>query len=231
MREIDTEYRQISCLTDPRFYKIYYSRIDPAPILVLGINPGGAPDQIEPIKSASEGFFENFEHDYVDCDYPMQRVMFPFLKTILGASDDELRRVPKTNLAFRRSPGEDSFKQYHPMTLGAAMREAKPSLSRIIRNVQPKLILMETMKPELFGKLYCDGNSGRTIREPLLAMHRGSQVRAFQATLMPIVCLDRAIPVVAIGYPSSTSFSKSHVWRAITGAVRSVFEEYGACFR
>jgi len=69
------EYRQLSGLSDPLLYKIFYSRIDPAPLLVLGINPGGAPDHPEAIISASDGYFENREHDYVDCRYSMQRVM------------------------------------------------------------------------------------------------------------------------------------------------------------
>jgi hypothetical protein len=231
MREIESEYRQVSGLSDSRYYKIFYSRIDPAPMLLLGINPGGAPDQAGEILSASEGYFENFEHDYVDCDYTLQRVMLPFLQQILGATCDEIRHVPKTNLAFRRSPDEDRFKQYHPMTLGAAMKEARPSLSRIIRTVEPKMILMETMKPDVFSSLYCGGDAGESIGEPLMAMHRGRQVRAFQAKLMTVICLDRTIPVVAIGHPSSTSFSRPTVWGKITGAVRSVCQDFGICYR
>jgi hypothetical protein len=231
MREIDAEYRQLSGSNNPSYYKIFYSRIDPAPILVLGINPGGAPDQPEAIVSASPGYFDNFEHDYVDCDYTLQRIMLPFLQHILGATVDEVRRVPKTNLAFRRSPGEDSFQQYHPMTLGAAIKEAKPALSRIICNVEPKLILMETMKPVMFSALFCGGGVGQLIAETVMALHRGKQVRAFEAKLMPVTCLGRAIPVVAIGHPSSTSVSTQPVWTAITGAVRSVCENFGACYR
>jgi hypothetical protein len=154
-----------------------------------------------------------------------------YAQDILRATRDEIRRVPKTNLAFRRSPGGDSFKQYHPMTLGDAMQEARPSLARIICNVQTKMILMETMKPEVFSKLYCGGATGQLIREPLMAMHRGRQVRAFQATLISVLCLGRVIPVIAIGHPSSTSFSTPPVWNEITGAVRSVCEEFGACYR
>jgi hypothetical protein len=105
MRDIDAEYRKLSGLSDPRYYKIFYSRIDPAPLLVLGINPGGAPDQAEEIISASDGYFDNFEHDYVDCAYTIQRVMLPFLRNILGATDEKVRRIPKTNLAFPGLPG------------------------------------------------------------------------------------------------------------------------------
>ena len=144
---------------------------------------------------------------------------------------DEIHHIPKTNLAFRRSPGEVSFQQYHSMTLGSAMKEASSSLSRIIRNVEPKMIMMETMKPEKFAALYCGGVRGRLIREPLMAMHRGKKVRAFQAQLMPVACLGRNIPVVAIGHPSSTSFSTAHVWSATTAAVRGVCQEFGVCYR
>lgn len=227
MRDIDAEYRKLSGLSDSRYYKIFYSRIDPAPLLVLGINPGGAPDQVEEIISASDDYFDNYEHDYVDCDYTIQRVMLPFLQNILGATSEEIRKIPKSNLAFRRSPAEDSFRLYHPMTLAAAMKEARPSLSRLIHNVQPKVILLETMKPEVFSQLYCGGETGRLIRDPLMAMHRGRSVRAFQAKLMWVECLQRSIPIVAIGHPSSGSFSTGQVWGAITTAVTSVCEEFG----
>jgi hypothetical protein len=113
---------------------------------LLGINPGGDPSRPENIVSASDSYFVNFEHDYLDCNYPMQGAMLPFLRYVLGASDEQIRRVPKTNLAFRRSRGEDAFKQYHSMTLPAAMEEARPALMRIVRYVQPKVILLETMK-------------------------------------------------------------------------------------
>ena len=194
MSDIDTEFRKSSGLSDPRYYKIFYSRIDPAPLLVLGINPGGAPDQEEEIISASAGYFEKFEHDYVDCDYAIQRVMLPFLQNILGATSEEIRGIPKSNLAFRRSPGEDSFRAYHQLTLAAAMKESHPSMVRIIQNVQPKMILLETMKPEVFSTLYCRGESGLLIQQPLMAMHRGRSVRAFQANLMHVTCVEPQDP-------------------------------------
>ena len=41
MSRLDAEFRATSGLTDRRFYKIFYSAIAPAPLLVLGFNPGG----------------------------------------------------------------------------------------------------------------------------------------------------------------------------------------------
>lgn len=43
MKSLDKRYREIAGLSDPRYYKIFYSRIDPADILVVGINPAGDP--------------------------------------------------------------------------------------------------------------------------------------------------------------------------------------------
>ena len=46
-----------------------YSRIDPSDALVLGINPGGDPGTWTEDMLASRSFYENWEHEYVDCKY------------------------------------------------------------------------------------------------------------------------------------------------------------------
>ena len=43
MKELDSEYRDRSGLTERRHYSIFYSRIPPSPLMILGINPGGNP--------------------------------------------------------------------------------------------------------------------------------------------------------------------------------------------
>lgn len=233
MRQIDAEYRRRSGLNDSAMYKLFYSRIDPAPLLVIGINPGGDPSKPDSLLSASTAFFENYEHDYVDCSYAIQRAMLPFLQSILGATTDQIRRIPKTNLAFRHSPGEDDFKKIHGMTLNDGMLEAKPELEKIICHVQPSMILLETMKPERFASLFGRNKweSAEQIAHDLHAIHRGKQVRAFVARKLPLTCLGRSIPIVSIGHPSSGSFSKPDVWNSITKATRRVCEDFSVCFQ
>lgn len=228
MRAIDSEYRAHTGFTDSRFYKIFYSRIDPAPLLVLGVNPGGDPENPSSLISASSSFFENYEHDYVDCSYTIQRMMLPLLEHVLKATPDQIRAIPKTNLAFRRSPKEDGFKKYHGMSLADGMKESKPWLERIIRHVSPKMILLETMKPERFASLYggVEWSRAQPIADDLTANHRGAMVRAFTAKELPIGALDTTIPVVAIGHPSVGSFSKGSVWQAITASVSAVCRAY-----
>jgi hypothetical protein len=104
--------------------------------LILGTNPGGNPDAwieetiefypadwVDRILS-NDFWFENFEHEYVHCSYSIKSVMNPFLKYVLNVTDDGLRKIPKSNLAFRRSQGTDSFKKIHNTTLTSAQREA-----------------------------------------------------------------------------------------------------------
>ncbi len=228
MRAIDSEYRAHTGFTDSRFYKIFYSRINPAPLLVVGVNPGGNPGHPSSLMSASSSFFENYEHDYVDCSYTIQRMMLPLLEHALKATPDQIRAIPKTNLAFRRSPGEADFKKHHGMSLTDGMKESKPWLERIIRHVKPRMILLETMKPEAFALLYggVAWSRAQPIADELCANHRGAMVRAFSAKVLPIGVLNMTIPVVAIGHPSVGSFSKPSVWQAITASVFDVCRAY-----
>lgn len=231
MRAIDSEYRSHSGITESRLYKIFYSRIDPAPLLVLGVNPGGDPNDPDSLKSASKSFFEHHEHDYVDCSYTIQRMMLPMLQHVLKARADQIRRIPKTNLSFRRSPGESHFKKYHGMSLLSGMKESKPWLNRIIKHVSPRMILLETMKPEIFATLYgrFKWSDAHSIADDLRADHRGTMVRAFSAKKLHVGVLDIAIPVVAIGHPSVGSFSRPSVWGDITEAVADVCQRFDIC--
>lgn len=232
MQQIDSEYRARTGLSEARLYKIFYSRIDPAPLLVLGVNPGGDPGHPQSLISASVSFFENYEHDYVDCSYTIQRMMLPFLQHVLRASSEQIRRIPKTNLAFRRSPRESDFKKIHGMSLQTGMQESRPWLGHIIEHVNPRMILLETMKPEVFASLHgrITWSAARPIADDLRADHRGAMVRAFSARELPVNGLNTAIPVVAIGHPSVGSFARPNVWTRITNAVYGVCRSYNiAC--
>lgn len=157
MRELDAEFRFRSGLLERRFYSIFYSRIPPSPLMILGINPGGDPATWTMPKSADE-FCSAWQHDYVDERYDIQAVMQPLLKRTLGINDAILRRVPKSNVVFRRSQGVGKFKeQQGGMSMELARQESAPVLERIVRRVSPQAIIFEghdalTMFNRSFGK-------------------------------------------------------------------------------
>lgn len=227
MRDIERRFQQASDLHCLNEFAIFYSRIDPAPLLVLGLNPGGSPADSD-LQAASRTFFEDFEHDYVDCSYPIQKVMLPFLMYVLNATREQIRHVPKSNLAFRRSPCENDFRTLHGMTMNAGMEEARPFVCEIIQHVRPRMILLEAMRPERFARLYSVGNQRDFIRDPILAQFRGQLCRIFDARMMRIHCLGKAIPVVSLGHPSL--FGRLQEWRAARGATRQVCEQFNVGF-
>ena len=59
-------------------FKIFYSDIRPSRLVIVGMNPGGNPHNPETIQAASL-FYDDNEHDYVDCGYPLALKMRTFL--------------------------------------------------------------------------------------------------------------------------------------------------------
>ena len=216
MKLLDQQYREVSGINDPSQYKTFYSRIDPGRLLVLGINPGGDPaawkqevgryypsSWVTPLLNG-DFWFENYEHEYVDCRYPIQQVMNDFLRAILSVGNEDLRKIPKINLAFRRSPDTDSFKDLHGMTLTQGQREATPFVARILEHVAPDVVLLEGMFLDSFRRRLCQkGCHGEQLIEPLTTYWRGNDVRILAAEVLPVTCLGRSIPVIAIGHPST----------------------------
>jgi hypothetical protein len=223
MRDIERRYQLASGLRDFSQYAIFYSRIDPAPLLVLGLNPGGSPVD-DDLQVASRTFFQGFEHDYVDCAYPIQKVMLPFLMYVLAATADEIRHVPKSNLVFRRSPGENEFRALHGMTMNAGMREARQFVCEIMQHVQPRMILLEAMRHKRFADVYGGGGQGELLRDAIFARFRGQSCRIFDARMMHVECLDRIVPVVSLGHPSS--FGRLPEWPLARAATRQVCEQF-----
>ncbi|MCC5809457.1 MAG: hypothetical protein JJU06_03705 [Ectothiorhodospiraceae bacterium] len=203
MRDIDRRYRSLTGLTERRFYSIFYSRIDAAAALVLGINPGGDPATWNEDELASRSFYENGEHEYVDCAYAIQQPMLPLLMQVFGVNRDGVRKIPKSNLAFRRSNGVDAFKVSHGMTLTQGQREAYPFVEEIITYVRPRIIILEGITAlDAFRRLYCEPGHVGELGEPLYTDHRGRRVRIFCGQLLPVRCLAHSLPVLAIGHPS-----------------------------
>ena len=158
MRQLEERFRAATHLTDRSQYKIYYGQVRPAWILTLAINPGGAPSQTNSdgrthvsgiSASASASFFENNEHDILDCEWQenpgLRRLLTPLLGGDLGRVRDE---VVKTNLAFRRSAKVSQIKKE------AAFDETAPFLNEIIGVVHPRLVLLTSPTLASFSDRY-----------------------------------------------------------------------------
>jgi hypothetical protein len=168
MRDLDREYRERSGLGDRRHYSIFYSRISQSPLMILGINPGGDPARWSMPVGADE-FCSEWQHDYVDERYEIQAVMQPLLRRVLRIDDSVLRRIPKTNMIFRRSQGVSRFRdQQSGMTMDAALREAAPTLEKIIRRVSPKAIIFEGLDAlAMFNRTFGRGALSASLVAPV----------------------------------------------------------------
>jgi hypothetical protein len=146
MRDIEARFRETSGFGNRAYYKIYYCQVRPAPILTLGINPGGAPEKVKPdgrtnldgtIAAASASFYENNEHDIIDCSWSENSGLLKVLTPLLGGDARRIRtEVVKTNLAFQRSAKKTDI------DIEAAMNLSDPFLSEIIAAVQPSLVIL-----------------------------------------------------------------------------------------
>jgi len=146
MRDLEERFRQASGLLNRAHYKIFYGQVRPAPILTLGINPGGAPADINPdgrtnkdgaVASASASFFENDEHDILDCEWKENPALRSVLAPLVGGDLQAIRqRVVKTNMAFHRSAKKKDI------DIIAAMNLTAPFLDEVIGAVRPSLVLL-----------------------------------------------------------------------------------------
>src|SRR5690349_9484545 len=114
MQCIEHEFKAATGLRDRSQFKIFYSPLWQAKIVVLGINPVGDPSGIAPDgsryldssgrkASSSSGYWENGEHDLLDCAWPENAGLLMLLIPLLGSRDSIRRNVVKSNLAFARS--------------------------------------------------------------------------------------------------------------------------------
>ena len=130
MVRLDTEFRAASGLTDRRFYKIFYSAIAPAPLLVIGFNPGGETDGTD--LNASESFYENWEHDYVDFrSYGNAYKLAGRAYDTLQGSLRELGILRESGIPKAR--GYRTPQKYRPSAgaVGAPRRRSRPSRTSV----------------------------------------------------------------------------------------------------
>lgn len=219
MVRLDREYRAHSGITKRQFYGIFYSRIEPSPLMILGINPGGNPNL--GAEAYPEQELADWHHDYVDCDYDIQRVMLPFLKRTLGIDDGLVRRIPKTNVAFRRSSGVGSLKEQQGVSYDDAAKEAEPVLRQIVANVDPKAIIFEGNQAfDQFVYRYCDGESGEPLCAPVQTPNGRHPATIFGAYRVRPNMLDHSVLAVRLGHPSR--YGNRLEFTSITDAVSAL---------
>jgi hypothetical protein len=158
MRDLETRFARISGLENRSAYKIFYGQVRPAPILTLGINPGGAPENTNPdgrthkdgvIAAASASFYENDEHDVLDCEWRENRSLRRLLLPLVGNDPARIRSdVVKTNLAFHRSVSR------RDIDLEAAIDQSAPFLGEIIETVSPSLVLLTGVAVQSFTRRF-----------------------------------------------------------------------------
>ncbi len=171
MKALEDEYRQLSGLKNRSQYKIFYGQVFPAPILTLGLNPGGQPDETSDDgtsqkdgspASSSSSYFERMENDILDCEWRENAGLRKLLLPLVGGDLDRFRReIVKTNLAFRRSRRVDHI------DLAEAKTEAQPILSKIIERVKPNLIVLTG--PPIDSFLGSFARSSRAIADTMRA--------------------------------------------------------------
>ncbi len=224
MSELDEEYREVSGLNERRFYSIFYSRIEPSPIFLLGINPGGDPDEWDMSFLASKSLYENYEHEYVDCSYPIANAMLKLLKHVLETNDkDVIRRVPKSNIIFRRSSSLNKL----PISKEVAYEESRPFVQKMLVRVNPKCVVFESVGAlDEFCKRYCRGVKVNIDQRIVRTPNGSKEARIYQANTGYVECLGKELLLIGLGHPSKYATRKE--WNTVLELVRG---HLGAAFR
>jgi hypothetical protein len=148
MHDLEARFKLATGLADRSLYKIFYCKIQRAPILMLGINPDGAPAQVSAggiIAGASASYYENGEHDILDCNWRENPALRKVLEPLLSGDLEKIRRhVVKTNFAFHRSAEAADF------DLDAAVDQAEPFLAEIVDEVRPSIVVLTGAATEAF---------------------------------------------------------------------------------
>ena len=221
MKRLDKEYRKKTKICERRFYSIFFSQVNPSPIMILGYNPGGDPKNWDESKLASTSFYENGEHEYVDCCYPIACVMNKFLKKVLDIENERIRAIPKTNLIFRRSRSV----KYLPLKESDAINEAKPILEQILRRVKPDVIICEgflTLRnfQKHYCSVHCEKIDGESVDVPN-GIHFAPIYRADRAFLSST---GKYVKLLGIGHPSR--FGSRPEWNEVIQLSRNFLAEY-----
>ncbi|MCX6546727.1 MAG: hypothetical protein NTW40_01590 [Acidobacteria bacterium] len=207
MQDLEQRYQAASGLNDRAFYKIFYGPVRPAPVLLLGINPGGDPAEVAEgaVKqkngsdsAASAGYYENDECDLLDCDWRENTGLKKILLPLFEGDENRIRaEVVKTNLAFRRSKTKTGI------DFERAKQEAAPFLSEIIGRVRPRLVLLTSLDVTSFV-----ANFG-SVLQPVVAPERDPKVGqiVFEAAKTMLCAANSEALVVRVAHASQFNWT------------------------
>ena len=189
--------------------------------MMLGYNPGGDPESWEESRLASTSFYEHGEHEYVDCCYRTARVMSEFLKKVLDIEKECIRKIPKTNLIFRRSPSANKLK----LKESDAIDEAKPILDQILRRVEPDVIICEGL-PTLrnLEKYYCTAHCEKIDGKSVDVPNGKHTARIYRADRAFLSSTGKYVKLLGIGHPSR--FGGRSEWNEVIKFSRNFLAEY-----
>ncbi len=221
MQSLDEGYRAASGLKERRHYSIFYSSIQRSALLILGWNPGGNPATWDESQLASNSFYENGEHEYVDCHYKLALAMRGFLMASLGLSTpQEIRSIPKSNLIFRRSTGQGSLS----LSARAALDECRPFVQELVSRVSPSHIILEGMTTlDEFGASYCSEVSRDVDGASVVTPNGARKARIYRADSAVVRCLDRRVTLVGVGHPSK--FAGRREWKEVVQRAKGLLSE------
>ena len=183
-------------------FAIYYSEIIPSNLMMIGHNPGGDPAcENRARNSVKSGF-----HEYVDNaggseeSYKLAKIMNAYLRRLLDINSDQIRKIPKINIVFRRSKNAAEFARNHDgLSIWCAAKEDQPFIEEMMRVIQPKAIIFEGIKAwEKFRYLYC----AHEINGPECIKKAGNNVRLVQSAKPHVHCLNRPIAALILAHPS-----------------------------
>jgi hypothetical protein len=207
MRMLEQDYRRASGLKSRAHYKIFYGQVFPAPILTLGLNPGGDPEGVSEDgshqkdgspASSSASYFEGMENDVRDSEWPENTGLRKLLLPLVAADRERCRReIIKTNIAFRRS------RAVRDIDLAAAEGEAVPFIDRIMAWVGPRLIVLTGVGTDRFLSLYA--LDSRPLAETIKA--RGINHVVFAATAARLRSTGREAVVVQVAHASQFAWT------------------------
>ena len=210
MADIDQRFRRETGLNHSRHFAIFYSRIQQSKLMVLGINPGGSPnDSAYPIDSLR---FDVWRHEYVDENYRIAAIMRPALMRALGAERaEDIRGVPKANVIFHRSPD----------TLGMDLKRlaaiCAPFLKEIIAFVDPEIIVCEgnASREHLFANAFSNVIEDKSAT--IIDLYRGRSCRFFTKHQGYCLANRKKVTVLSTGHPST--FGHLSGWHRVEQAL------------
>jgi len=233
MAEIEAQFLAEADLThdvERRFHTIFFSHIHPFPLMVLGLNPGGDPETPGKFNNASDKFFENYEHNLVkyarDPTYRLAQPLAALIGDAIGTRGAEfIRQVPFTNVVFHRSPpaesGSRSFAEIHGCTFRRAFELGQNTLQRLVRLVDPDILLVVSRDAYRYLKLLCTDRS--EDNDTVCAPNGSHPVMLYQAA--SAVLFGRRRRLLVCAHPSK--FAGRSQWHDVISRVVDECKQFG----